>query len=192
MRDSTIRASLVSSAIKLFSQKGYGSTSPLEIVRDAGVSTGSFYVHFKDKHQLLIVLAREHFMSRLQSLKTEDEPAILNRVDKNVLIYKLLHLYVAQKDLYPGFHNEVESMCAYDSELSEILSIYHNGMIELTQGLLNQYSGQLEVHDVPIAAVIVNLIASRAAHAVSHGEGAERIMGELVTLLKRYLFFEKG
>ncbi len=120
------------------------------------------------------------------------EPAILNRVDKNVLIYKLLHLYVAQKDLYPGFHNEVEAMCVYDSELSEILSVYHNGMIELTQGLLNQYSGQLEVHDVPIAAVIVNLIASRAAHAVSHGKTAERIMGELVTLLKRYLFFEKG
>lgn len=54
---------LVSAARRLFATKGFASTSIEELVREAGVTRGALYHHFKTKEDLFeAVLQREHQM----------------------------------------------------------------------------------------------------------------------------------
>ena len=45
---------IIESAIKLFAQKGYSSTSIQEIATESGISKGAFYLYFKSKDALLV------------------------------------------------------------------------------------------------------------------------------------------
>ena len=44
--------SLLTSAFELFTEKGFKETSIQEIVDNAGVAKGTFYLYFKDKYEI--------------------------------------------------------------------------------------------------------------------------------------------
>ena len=47
---------LLNTALHLFSEKGIKKTSIQDIVKDAGIAKGTFYLYFKDKNELQDVL----------------------------------------------------------------------------------------------------------------------------------------
>ena len=47
---------LLETAFKLFTEKGIKSTSIQEIVDNASVAKGTFYLYFKDKYHISLVL----------------------------------------------------------------------------------------------------------------------------------------
>lgn len=53
------RASLVAVAARVMLRRGYAATQVSHLVREAGVSRGTFYRHFESKRQLLAALARD-------------------------------------------------------------------------------------------------------------------------------------
>jgi AcrR family transcriptional regulator len=53
------RRKLLDAAQRLFAEKGYDATSIDDITSRAGTASGSFYVYFRSKRQLLIVLMHE-------------------------------------------------------------------------------------------------------------------------------------
>jgi AcrR family transcriptional regulator len=55
-RSERTRKQITQSALALFAQNGYGSTSVAEICRTAQVSKGAFYHHFKTKQALFVEL----------------------------------------------------------------------------------------------------------------------------------------
>jgi TetR/AcrR family transcriptional repressor of nem operon len=54
------RVRLVRAAMQLFAEKGYGSTSIADILRVAGVNSGSLYYFFPGKQDLLIAVLTEY------------------------------------------------------------------------------------------------------------------------------------
>ncbi len=50
------KQAILESALRLFSRRGYESTSLSDIARFAGVTRGAIYWHFKDKGQILVEL----------------------------------------------------------------------------------------------------------------------------------------
>jgi AcrR family transcriptional regulator len=48
------RSNILKSAIQLFSQKGFDRVSIDEVMREAGMTRGAFYAHFKSKEDLYI------------------------------------------------------------------------------------------------------------------------------------------
>jgi len=50
------RAQLLAAGLALFAEKGYEGTSIDAVAQRAGVAVGSFYQHFRNKRQLLLVL----------------------------------------------------------------------------------------------------------------------------------------
>ncbi|MBW2544601.1 MAG: TetR/AcrR family transcriptional regulator [Deltaproteobacteria bacterium] len=55
----TLREKIVYTAMKLFSVKGYESTSLTDILDAAGTSKGGFYNHFKSKDELFYAVLKE-------------------------------------------------------------------------------------------------------------------------------------
>jgi len=53
------RAQLVAAASALFSKRSWASVTIDDLVREAGVAKGTFYVHFEDMHALTIAVADE-------------------------------------------------------------------------------------------------------------------------------------
>ena len=65
---------LLDTAFKLFTEKGITDTSIQEIVDNANVAKGTFYLYFKDKYELRDILisrkAAKLFNDAVQSLKS--------------------------------------------------------------------------------------------------------------------------
>jgi AcrR family transcriptional regulator len=59
-RDDT-RRSLLEAAAKLIAERGYRGTTVNDVIARAGLSKGTFYWHFKSKHDLLLAVLEERF-----------------------------------------------------------------------------------------------------------------------------------
>lgn len=106
---------LLDSAYKLYSSKGINNTSIQDIVNDAGVAKGTFYLYFKDKYDLeknlVIKKSNELFHNALDKLNTDvinkfDDQLIfvidnvIDELNSNHDLIKIIY-----KDLSFGFYN---------------------------------------------------------------------------------------
>ncbi len=57
----SIKKEIINAAIEVFSQKGYHNAKVNDITRQAGISIGTFYIHFKNKRDLFIEVVEEVF-----------------------------------------------------------------------------------------------------------------------------------
>ena len=55
-RSEETRSKIIETAIKLFSTRGFNAASVDDICKDAGISKGAFYHHFKSKQELFLAL----------------------------------------------------------------------------------------------------------------------------------------
>jgi AcrR family transcriptional regulator len=55
------KAEIINAAIEVFSQKGYHNAKVSDITRKAGISIGTFYIHFQNKCDLFIEVVEEVF-----------------------------------------------------------------------------------------------------------------------------------
>jgi AcrR family transcriptional regulator len=65
------KESLIEAAIKLFEEQGYHSTKVSDIVREAGVAQGTFYLYFKSKEDMFRYIA-ETCLDEIAFALTED------------------------------------------------------------------------------------------------------------------------
>lgn len=70
------RQELISAALDEFSEKGYDNASLNNILKEAGISKGTFYYHFKNKEELYFyligILLREKKRYFSENIKIED------------------------------------------------------------------------------------------------------------------------
>ena len=77
-----VRARLLDAAARVFARKGYDGTRILDIVHEAGLSTGAVYGRFRSKHDLLreAVIARSVGAARLSEDGAERVADLVARV----------------------------------------------------------------------------------------------------------------
>ncbi|WP_409300953.1 TetR/AcrR family transcriptional regulator [Peribacillus sp. SCS-155] len=66
---------IMEAAIRLFGKKGYDATSVQEIVKEAGISKGAFYIYYKSKEALLLAIFQHYydvFRTEFEELKVQD------------------------------------------------------------------------------------------------------------------------
>jgi AcrR family transcriptional regulator len=59
------RDAILAAAARLFAQHGYDATTADDIAAAAGVSVGTFYAYFRNKHQVFLTLYAEHHQAIL-------------------------------------------------------------------------------------------------------------------------------
>jgi AcrR family transcriptional regulator len=72
------RAEILRAAFEAFAERGYDKTSMDDIVRRCGLSKGTLYWHFKNKHDLLIAtinMAMGGIRQSMEAIMNQDAPA---------------------------------------------------------------------------------------------------------------------
>jgi TetR/AcrR family transcriptional regulator, transcriptional repressor for nem operon len=103
MKDTTsLKERIIEESLRLFSVKGYMSTSTSDIIEAAGTSKGGFYNHFKTKEQLfheILGAARKIWRERnLHGLDIEPRP--LEKI--RLLLENYRDRYLTDSKNFPG------------------------------------------------------------------------------------------
>ncbi|KUG22541.1 transcriptional regulator, tetr family [hydrocarbon metagenome] len=98
----TLKERILEESLKLFSVKGYTSTSTTDIIEVVGTSKGGFYNHFKSKDQLfreMLSAARKIWRER-NLYKLDEESRPLLKIQKLLENYR--DRYLADSKNFPG------------------------------------------------------------------------------------------
>ena len=80
--------SLLKSAFRQFTEKGFSKTTIADIAKDAGVAKGTFYLYFKDKYDLRSMLIQHEATKLFENAYTELEAREQDRMRKEKEQYK--------------------------------------------------------------------------------------------------------
>lgn len=151
---------LLDSAYSLFSMKGINNTSIQDIVDEAGVAKGTFYLYFKDKYDLQEVLIARKSQELFEKAINELDKNILtnfsdqlvfvidnviNQLNKNNGLIKLIY-----KDLSLGFYNK---------EISNIIDNDQIGIYDTFMKGIKENNVKLENPEITLY-MIIELVSS--------------------------------
>ena len=96
MRDSDKHQQIIEAAVRVFARNGYYNSRVSDIAREAGVASGTIYLYFKTKDEILVTLFREKMAAWVTYAREE----IANEPDPVAKIRRLvaLHFSVLEKD----------------------------------------------------------------------------------------------
>ena len=156
---------IVSTALKLFCEKGYYNTTTNEIAKEAGISIGSLYSYYKDKDTIFLeILNRYHenFLTVFEKIR-DDVNQALYKQDKRawlrILLDELVDLHLSVKTL----NRELKGLYYIKDEVREIMDQQSKKIQAETFELLSRnpdeiHSGNLEIMSLQIEDCISAVI----------------------------------
>ena len=140
---------LLNTALHLFSEKGIKKTSIQDIVKDAGIAKGTFYLYFKDKYELQDVLlaktSHELFSKACKEATQQQFDSIINELIVRPNILKFI-----QKNLSLGLYSE---------KLTDLLDSEELGIKELFVNEVKEKDIPLEYPEMTLF-MIIELVSS--------------------------------
>lgn len=94
------REKFLASALKLFVQKGVQNTSTAEIARDAGTASGTLFLYFKTKQDLIDALALRVSQEQSGAIRAQLTPSLSAREAFLVIWESALHWFMEHLDAY--------------------------------------------------------------------------------------------
>jgi AcrR family transcriptional regulator len=174
MEDSILlKKKIVYEALKLFSLKGFLSTSIHDIMREAKTSKGGLYNHFKSKDDIfLAVLSEARKLWRQRTLEGLDQiERPIEKVKKLLENYR--DRYLKDAEAFPGGCIFVTLSVELDDQRPDFSRELHEGFVRLKamiKRLLDQEkeSGELRA-DVDTAAVTEMVFSGMLGASVIYG-----------------------
>jgi AcrR family transcriptional regulator len=142
------RSRIIGSAMELFWQKGFGSTSMADILGKAGVNSGSLYHFFPGKQDLLLAVL-EAYRSGIDAMLLE--PAWRNVADPLERIFALLAAYraaIVQTDCIYGcpIGSLALEIHEPDPPVRELLAANFSGWTDAVERCLVDAGSRVPVH----------------------------------------------
>ena len=161
---------LLDNAFKLFTKKGFKDTSVQEIVDNAEVAKGTFYIYFKDKYEIRDILieskSKKLFNSALKDLRKTDisnlSDQVIFVVDHviNSLIKNQLLLKFISKNLSWGiFSQTMQKIYEKDTQNEE------NGVLTLFKKGIEESNLKIENPEVTLH-MIIELVSSTCFNSI--------------------------
>lgn len=108
------REKLLKSALMLYTEKGYHSTTVDEIAKNAGLSTGVAYRYFKNKKDLLLEAITYGFENIKEIAGVEETDFFGTDLEHALTAFERIHME------YFAFHEELESLRHSDSDVGKL------------------------------------------------------------------------
>ncbi|MBB5016930.1 AcrR family transcriptional regulator [Chitinivorax tropicus] len=93
--DTSLRRVLIQQSAKLFREQGFERTTVRDIAHAAGVQAGSWFYHFKSKHEILAAVMREGMADSLARIQQLDVATLPAKAALRALIHTHLHTILA-------------------------------------------------------------------------------------------------
>ena len=157
---------LLDSAYKLYSSKGVNNTSIQDIVNDAGVAKGTFYLYFKDKYDLeknlVIKKSNELFHNALSKLNTD----VINKFDDQLIfvIDNVIDELNSNHDLVKVIYKDL-SFGFYNNGINTIIDNEEIGISETFMKGIKDNNVKLDNPEV-ILYMIIELVGSTVFNSI--------------------------
>lgn len=109
----TRRQQLLDAAITVFARKGYVETSIDDIITEAGVARGTFYLYFPGKKEIFLAIIDHYFellTGLVNRLMSEEWPATLDRARLKEHVLRWLEFFAQHRDLAKVIYREATSI----------------------------------------------------------------------------------
>jgi len=139
MKPEQRRAELIEAARRVFRRKGYAAASVTDIVKEAGVSQGTYYFYFKDKEAAFDAVAETIVLegfNAIQEITQRDDLSALDKIERTAGF--LLALETAERWTDERAARRLEQMrervgrIAFRLYLPVLTDLIHQGIVEGT------------------------------------------------------------
>jgi TetR/AcrR family transcriptional regulator, fatty acid metabolism regulator protein len=104
MRDPDKPQQIVEAAIRVFARNGYYNSRVSDIAREAGIASGTIYLYFRTKEEILVTLFREKMAAFVAHLRRE----IAGEADPVAKIRRLVELHFTVLEQSPALAEVVQ------------------------------------------------------------------------------------
>ena len=104
MRDPDKPQQIVDAAIRVFARSGYYSSRVSDIAREAGIASGTIYLYFKTKEEILVTLFREKMAEFVTFVRRE----IADETDPETRLRRLVRLHFTVLEQNPELAEVVQ------------------------------------------------------------------------------------
>jgi TetR/AcrR family fatty acid metabolism transcriptional regulator len=104
MRDSDKHQQIIEAAVRVFARNGYYNSRVSDIAREAGVASGTIYLYFKTKDEILVTLFREKMAEWVAHVRKE----IAGVTDPVARIRRLVALHFTVLEANPALAEVVQ------------------------------------------------------------------------------------
>lgn len=164
---------LLQTAFKLFTEKGINNTSVQDIVDDANVAKGTFYLYFKDKYELRDVLIAKTSKKLFdKALKSLDKNRIDSFEDQIIYIINYVIDELTKKTIILKFISNNLSFGFYNKSITKICEIKDNNdnkLLELFLQGIQENHIQLKNPEITLF-MIIELVSSTCFHTILYKE----------------------
>ena len=147
--------SLLASAFELFTEKGFKETSIQEIVDNAGVAKGTFYLYFKDKYEiqnkLISKKSRELFNSAINYVNKKNIDDNKERII--ALIDYIIDRFNRDK-LLLKFISKNLSMGIFNDKVNTVLKETENDLLELFKKNIASCNSKIKNPEITLFMII--------------------------------------
>lgn len=164
---------LLSTAFNLFTEKGVKNTSIQEIVDNANVAKGTFYLYFKDKYEIrdILITKKSHklFNDALQEIRKEDIKTVSERV---IFIVDYVIDELTKAPTLLKFISKNLSWGVYSKTILKIYERTENeeeGLYNLFLKEVNENNIKLENPEVTLF-MIIELVSSTCFNSILYDE----------------------
>jgi TetR/AcrR family transcriptional regulator, cholesterol catabolism regulator len=91
----SLRRHLIEKSATLFREKGYDNTTVRDIAAAAGIQAGSWFYHFKSKHEILVAVVEQGMMQSLNDIEAISAQSMTPRAAFTRLVQVHLHTLLA-------------------------------------------------------------------------------------------------
>jgi TetR/AcrR family transcriptional regulator, fatty acid metabolism regulator protein len=104
MRDPDKPQQIIDAAVRVFARNGFYNSRVSDIAREAGIASGTIYLYFKTKDEILVTLFREKMAAFVAALRTE----IARERDPEAKIRRLVRLHFEVLEASPDMAEVVQ------------------------------------------------------------------------------------
>lgn len=184
---------LIEAATALFAARGYDAVGTPEIAARAGVSVGTFYRYFDDKHEIYVEIARRAMATAYTATLEGLGPARFvgrarhETIDQTVAV--LFGHILAQPQLQRSF----TEMSLRDPEVAELRGAFEAVSLERLTQLIATIVPRAVVPDPEATAYVLYAAATQTALGLAGAFGApavdaDRARAALTSFIERTLF----
>lgn len=151
------RNKIIDTAEKLFARHGFDETNTNMIAREAAISVGSIYTHFKDKWEIFLIILEEYRQKTYNFAAASVDQIVTEEHDPKAVLSMVIPALYEINRINKNLSNELERFVLVDSRAAEIDARQEKAEDQLIKKLLLHFKDQLLITDIDSAATLINL-----------------------------------